>query len=73
MSDATPPPPDPDLLKVVLTKLPGKPWKLTFRGNVTQLHINHLTRLLRVEYARTKRRNRITKRKEQRNASTQGS
>lgn len=44
---------------VTLTKLPGVPWKMSVEGAVRQLDINHLRRLLIVEYRRMKRRERL--------------
>jgi hypothetical protein len=41
---------------VVLTKQLGKPWCMTTKGKIRQIDINHLTRMLRVEYARMRRR-----------------
>lgn len=46
---------------VILTKVVGGGWDISIRGPVTQIDINHLSRRIRVEYARIKRRSRLRK------------
>ncbi len=41
---------------VTLTKEPGKKWIVDFSGRITRRELNHLRRLLPVEYARLGRR-----------------
>jgi len=42
--------------RVVLTKPLGGKWTLTWEGVITQRDINHLTRVLRVEFNKAKHR-----------------
>ncbi len=53
----------PDKKVIKITKLPGGKWMFEFKGPVRQLDINHISRSLRVEFARGKRKRRIEARK----------
>ena len=54
---------------LTITKETGGRWKMAFMGKITQRDMNHLKRMLPVEFARMKRRNRIDRAQEERKAS----
>lgn len=57
------PPQDPDRKLIKISKLPGGKWSFEFKGPIRQLDINHISRFLRVEYNRGKRKKRLEARK----------
>lgn len=67
-TSASPPPPpaqqasdkdDPMLKRVVIKKGRGERWAVTFKGPINRRDIAHLTRILRVEFLRSKRKERM--------------
>ncbi len=63
------PPTPPEDKKIVLKKSVGGKWEMKLIGPVKRSDINHIRRLIQVEYARTKRRERLVARKESKETS----
>lgn len=54
---------DPPKKKIVLTKIGGARWTVKYDGAITRRDIAHLTRLIRIEFLRSKRKDRLERRK----------
>lgn len=56
-------PSGPPKKKVVAVKVGGSKWAVRFDGSVNRRDIAHLSRLIRIEFLRSKRKDRLERRK----------